>query len=432
MTAHAPRARSDSDVETWLAQALGPAERTVTGLRPGNSRRVWIVSSSDSDERLLVRAENGEDLTPVHSLAREAQVYAALDGMGVHAPRLRAVSADGSMMATDALPGRADLTGLDADTTDRILRDFLGRLGELHAAGLPPRDAAGALFGRPVPATTSDCILDELDIWEGVMRSASQAPDPLLEFGHRWLRESVPMVAKAPVLVHGDAGTGNFLHHDGAVTGLIDWELAHPGDPVEDLAWTVMRAGLDGIPGVRELARSAGGQPADAVAARIDYHLALVLWKVMVIRLHRVGDPTANIGRNVFYRLRHRRMFIDVMAVNLGQSCPDPEPPPPAATERSWLYDGAVDRLKQTVIPAVDDPAGRSSAAGIIRVLRYLRTWDQAGSWIEGDLGPAASAELAGSLAQGRIGCAEVFPRLAARELREFALCGDPVRGGPS
>lgn len=42
-----------------------------------------------------------------------------------------------------------------------------------------------------------------------------------------------------PSMVHGDFGPQNMLFDlDSAeVTGVLDWELAHRGDPVDDLAW---------------------------------------------------------------------------------------------------------------------------------------------------------------------------------------------------
>ncbi|WP_436533500.1 phosphotransferase family protein [Actinoplanes sp. HUAS TT8] len=41
------------------------------------------------------------------------------------------------------------------------------------------------------------------------------------------------------VLVHGDYGPNNMLFDPVTVTttAVLDWEWAHPGDPIEDLAW---------------------------------------------------------------------------------------------------------------------------------------------------------------------------------------------------
>ena len=39
------------------------------------------------------------------------------------------------------------------------------------------------------------------------------------------------------VLLHGEVNPNNAIYKDGKVLGLIDWELAHIGDPREDVAW---------------------------------------------------------------------------------------------------------------------------------------------------------------------------------------------------
>ena len=44
-------------------------------------------------------------------------------------------------------------------------------------------------------------------------------------------------------MVHGDYRTGNFLASaDGQIRAILDWEMAHRGDPLEDLAWSLNRA----------------------------------------------------------------------------------------------------------------------------------------------------------------------------------------------
>ena len=43
-------------------------------------------------------------------------------------------------------------------------------------------------------------------------------------------------------VVHGDYRTGNFLYRGEHIDGILDWEMAHFGDPLEDLAWSFMPA----------------------------------------------------------------------------------------------------------------------------------------------------------------------------------------------
>ena len=52
-----------------------------------------------------------------------------------------------------------------------------------------------------------------------------------------WLRTHLPAAPAREVLVHGDFRPANVLVAQGRVTALLDWELAHRGDPAEDLGW---------------------------------------------------------------------------------------------------------------------------------------------------------------------------------------------------
>ncbi len=55
---------------------------------------------------------------------------------------------------------------------------------------------------------------------------------------HQVSTSAVPgLVGAGPVLVHGDFGPQNVVIEDDRITALVDWEFAHIGQPVEDLAW---------------------------------------------------------------------------------------------------------------------------------------------------------------------------------------------------
>src|SRR3546814_12125836 len=80
--------------------------------------------------------------------------------------------------------------------------------------------------------------LDQLAQSEALMAAGSGGArlDPLVSRALEWLRANVPADDGPVVLVQGDTGPGNFLSEEGKVTGVIDWELAHLGDPMEDIA----------------------------------------------------------------------------------------------------------------------------------------------------------------------------------------------------
>jgi aminoglycoside phosphotransferase (APT) family kinase protein len=63
---------------------------------------------------------------------------------------------------------------------------------------------------------------------------------PALELGLRWAEEHLPEVARYTV-VHGDFRTGNMIVGDEGIRLVLDWEIAHVGDPMEDLAWVCVK-----------------------------------------------------------------------------------------------------------------------------------------------------------------------------------------------
>ncbi|HUZ11863.1 MAG TPA: phosphotransferase family protein [Caulobacteraceae bacterium] len=115
-------------------------------------------------------------------------------------------------------------------------RDFFGTLGRIAAAdpaGLPIAKVADA----PAPG---EAWRRELDYWAGVIDADELHPQPIVRAAIRRLRRSPPPPAARIGVVHGDYRSGNFLHDGkGKVVAVLDWEMAHLGDPLEDLAWTM-------------------------------------------------------------------------------------------------------------------------------------------------------------------------------------------------
>lgn len=82
----------------------------------------------------------------------------------------------------------------------------------------------------------------ELDYWEGVLDSDELIPQPIMRAAIRWLRRNPPPPAQKISVVHGDYRTGNFLFDEsGRIHAILDWEMSHLGDPLEDLGWSLNR-----------------------------------------------------------------------------------------------------------------------------------------------------------------------------------------------
>ena len=86
------------------------------------------------------------------------------------------------------------------------------------------------------------CWKRELDYWEGVLDSDELIPQPIIRAAIRWMRHNPPPPAQRISVVHGDYRTGNFLFdEEGRIHGILDWEMSHLGDPLEDLGWSLSR-----------------------------------------------------------------------------------------------------------------------------------------------------------------------------------------------
>lgn len=84
----------------------------------------------------------------------------------------------------------------------------------------------------------SGCWKRELDYWEGVIDSDEITPQPIARAAIRHLRSSPPPSPSKLAVVHGDYRSGNFLFDEkGTIRAILDWEMCHLGDPLEDLAW---------------------------------------------------------------------------------------------------------------------------------------------------------------------------------------------------
>ncbi len=63
-----------------------------------------------------------------------------------------------------------------------------------------------------------------------------ETPHPMIDYAARWLMEHVPTQADS-ALVHNDFRNGNFMLSPDGIVAVLDWEVAHIGDPMRDLGW---------------------------------------------------------------------------------------------------------------------------------------------------------------------------------------------------
>ena len=225
----------------WMGRVAGGpvvrAERFV------HTRPMWTVDVRRDDGTLVelfARGDRGpaSALNAVYDLAREARVVEALTRAGVPTPRFVAYEPDAKVLLLERVGGRSDFVALtDVAQRARLAEQFIEMIASLHA--LDPETLGLEALG--VPRTADQLALDELRIGEDLFDRDPHAPEPILTLSRRWLYTHVPAAADKACFLQGDTGPGNFIFDDDRVTHLVDWEIAHFGDPMEELAAICVR-----------------------------------------------------------------------------------------------------------------------------------------------------------------------------------------------
>ena len=295
---------ANEELTAHLSAVLGGA--VVDDLRRlsgGASRDTWRFTA---DGRPLVvqrqRAGDGRDM------AVEADVVRAAGAAGVIVPEVVASGTEPSGSSYMVL------TAVDGETIARkILRDdafaaarqalpaqMARSLARLHAAD------PGTVPGLPA--------IDQVVQYRQVLDQLGQ-PHPTFELVLRWLEANRPLATR-DAIVHGDFRMGNVIVDADGLAAVIDWELAHRGDPMEDLGWLCVKAWRFGatppVAGIGEYEElfgayeEAGGGVVDPDVVRWWEVLGTLKWGIMCIMqasAHLTGmtrsHELAAIGRRV-------------------------------------------------------------------------------------------------------------------------------------
>jgi aminoglycoside phosphotransferase (APT) family kinase protein len=208
-----------------LRETLGPVEN-VRQLAGGASKEAWAVDAGD--RRLLVRrAGVGVIHRDTLTLEQEFRVLQAAHAAGVRVPEPVAYlgELDGrEAFAMERVSGETIGRRIVRDPPPGLAEQMAEELARIHA--IPPLDflPRGDVVSR---------FLEELE--------SVGEPHPAIEYGLAWVRERLPE-AREPVFLHGDWRIGNLAVDERGIVAVLDWEFAHVGDPVEDVAWPLVRA----------------------------------------------------------------------------------------------------------------------------------------------------------------------------------------------
>jgi aminoglycoside phosphotransferase (APT) family kinase protein len=232
------------DVEVdRLARISGGASRETYRFRLR-----YVGADGQPVERPLILRRDPPDSLIDTERRNEFEAYRAFHGTAVPVPEMLWLEED---------------TG-PLDFPFFIAQEIAGFEASPNAILAPPYDAHREAYGRRkwtilgeiakadpealgltrvmAPVAAADCWKRELDYWEGVLDEDEIEPQPIMRAAIRWLRANPPPPAQKISVVHGDYRTGNFLYDaEGGIHGILDWEMSHLGDPLEDLGWGLNR-----------------------------------------------------------------------------------------------------------------------------------------------------------------------------------------------
>ena len=297
-----------------LSDVLGDVQVThLQRLSAGASRETWSFTAVSSDEtQQMILQRHRSAASEFRTGLDEAALLRCARTGGVSVPQI---------LASDT--GEANPTGAPFTLSRRIEGESIPRKILRDDAFADARQSLVADFGRELAAihrleTTSLDQIATIDDPLTVQRTLYEAfedPHPVFDLAFRWLAERRPRARQTSV-VHGDFRMGNLLVDSSGLAAVLDWELAHLGDPAFDLGWLVARAwrfggeGEVGGLGTRiellDAYQAGGGEAVTLEELRWWEMLACLRWGVVTMAMvadHRAGSKGsmehAVIGRRV-------------------------------------------------------------------------------------------------------------------------------------
>lgn len=362
----------DPDARTWVEAVTGGTVARADRHLAGASRQAYSIDvrRDGGDLALFLLRDN---LSGSGGSVRDGAVLRALAPTPVPVPHVHAVSEELAALLLERVPGRSDFPVVD-DERERepTARHLMELTAALHA--LDPSSLAIAHLGEPGdPATHAAAQLAKA---EGAAQMIGDRLAPLFAFALAWLRRNVPVDVERSSLVHSDMGPGNFLAAGGRVTAVLDWEVAHWGDAMEDLAAVAVRdmaTPVGHLPTRFAEYAAAGGGPVDL--ARVEWYRVLVLARnSMLIGLGLQHDSAAvdRAQLTMFRALLMRALALslcDAIGVPRPVEAPLAEAP---LTDDARLVAHAARDLRDTVLPAVAGSFAAARAGGAAAVTEYV------------------------------------------------------------
>ncbi|MFI5040580.1 MAG: phosphotransferase family protein [Acidimicrobiales bacterium] len=382
-----PSGQLPAHMVRWIEEVTGACVTSSARQAGGGRKEAWLVvlrAGDGTGDRVFLRWDQSDPTLTGDpwTVRREASVYRALRDTAVPVAKLIAVHPTEEAMLLTLVHGENRFSRIDDPArATAVAKDFVRHLAALHRL-----DVGGLGLDVGTGDGVPDLVRAQLDEMDALIEFRGGMPEAVLGLALTWLREHVPDFEGPKVLVQGDTGPGNFMYEDDHVTAIVDWELAHLGDPMDDVAWLSLRAVqepfTDLAARVAEYAELSGHPVA---VDRLRYYRVLAEAKIMVmghglgVRARSTGpDGGGDPGARLIFGQLHRRLLVEALADVMGLELEPPRlPGPTVETERHALFGLVLDQLRNVVSPRVEDGFALQRIKGLARVIKYLEAADR-------------------------------------------------------
>ncbi len=241
----------------WLASRLGVDRVELTDVRRHTEGFSWQTytlqacwldaSGAAQQEGFALRVQPVDGLLAPYDIDGQYALHAALAGQpGIPMPKLYWLEKDPAVFGmpfyvmqrvTGEVPVQWRAQDPRIFPTPQARREiglqFVDILAAIHAVPLSG-DWLAHLHVEPSPEASARYWVR---YWAEYYVNAALVPLPVVDYAIAWLERNLAHSPRLS-LVHGDYRIGNFMLRDGRIVAIFDWELAHVGDPIEDIAYS--------------------------------------------------------------------------------------------------------------------------------------------------------------------------------------------------
>jgi len=227
-----------SDFQEFLENSLQQKIKQLIPLTGGASADINRIILANDDELIVRRTLSQEKSVMAIPKILEAKIQKVVKKNGAPVPAIIFEFSEGEEIGEgyvmEAIPGETIPRKILRDKKFASAREKLpfeiGKsLAKIHQTQLDDLKALDQV-------TFSDSLGKLFQVY-----LSFNQPQPVFDLAFKWL-EAQKLTEYGDVLVHGDFRFGNFIISEENLESIIDWELAHIGNPMEDLGWLCVRS----------------------------------------------------------------------------------------------------------------------------------------------------------------------------------------------